>query len=190
MDVHLSPEEQWALDYLLEGEFECFGLISTRRDLLVPVICWSYQRTHGRSERTVRCDSIVGVPHRDDAAVLHTLVDLYAGRPVKRTSDLLNVRREQFDQRLADLYPLVRPSDEELYQGLRRLAHAHFHITYILRETSETRCTSTHHFGPLSLLVPIMTNPPYLEAISYMVARPILQLYLTGSFDTEENQQQ
>lgn len=185
MDTPLSPEEQWALDYLLEGEFECFGLISTRRDLPVPVIRWSYQRTHGRYERTVSCHSAGGVPHRDDAAVLHTLVDLYTGRPVEQTYDPLEVTRAQFDQRLAELYPLVRLTDEELYQGLCRLAYAHFQIAYILRETSETRFTITKHFGPLSLLVPIMADPPHLEAINYMVAGPILQLYLTGSFDTE-----
>jgi len=184
-EQQLNPEEQQALNYLLEGEFSYFGLVSTRHTLPAPVHRWTYQRTHGRSQRTVGCYASGGVPHGNDAAIMLTLVHLYAQRPVELKHRPLEVTEETFRQRLALLFPAVKLTDDQLIQALHRLVDAAFEVVYVVREDHDTRVTSRQHFALVSFLIPAMVQdsvPDRLEAIIFTVSEPALELYLTGSF--------
>ncbi|WP_161883157.1 hypothetical protein [Deinococcus alpinitundrae] len=182
----LNPEAQQALDHLLEGEFDYFGLISSQRTLSAPVLGWSYQRTHGRSQRTVSCHSLKVVPHADDAAVMRTAVYLYAQRPVEQTYGLLEVSVDAFFQQLAVLFPAVKLTDAQLIEALGRLFHAYLEVTYVMGEDKSTRTTTSRHFKLFSTLMSFRvqdSNSDRFESVVFMVTMPALQLYLAGSYE-------
>jgi hypothetical protein len=75
--VPLSPARQVALNEVLAGEFDFFGLISTLPQLSAPVHSWAYTRSAGEAERTVECGAIQAVPHGHDAQVMRALLSLH-----------------------------------------------------------------------------------------------------------------
>lgn len=178
---------QRALEYLLEGEFGFYGLISTRRTLPGPVLGWSYQRTHGRYERTVSCRSTRGVPYADDAAVFGTLVHLYAHRPVAQRHNILEVTVDMIYQQLALLSPAVKLTNTQLVQALDRLEDAGIKVKHEVPESKDTKFSSNERLfkliDPLVVYMNGDSTPSLLEKVKYDVPPTALKLYRTGSFD-------
>ncbi len=127
--VILSPEQQVALQLLLQGEFDFYGLISTLPRMDTVLRSWSYTRGTALGRRTVRSSSSEGVPHGYDAQVLRALLFLHQQQAPQGPYPRILTDAAGLQAALAPFGVQGNLGDGDLLRALERLAHTSVMIT-------------------------------------------------------------
>jgi hypothetical protein len=129
--VPLSPARQVALNEVLAGEFDFFGLISTLPQLSAPVYRWAYTRSAGAIQRTVECEAIQAVPHGHDAEVIRALLSLHQQQAPLGPRPKVHTDGRELHKALAQLGVPGDLDDTWLLKSLDRLQGTLMRLTSI-----------------------------------------------------------